>query len=308
MTQIRAFVWRKFPQNPVLDVVEGTWEEGIVGDPWVLVEDGVLKMWYYACGQGKCQTGLAVSPDGVRWERHPSNPVIRAESDFDRRCASKVTVVKRRDIYHAWYGADDGKERTIAYATSRDGINWEKHGVVLRPEMDFEGKFLDCPSALWDEERKVWRMWYSAGQVIPGEPHVICYAESRDGRNWRKHPGNPILVPSGDGSWFGRALGGCQVLKVEGGYLMFLNAFDERGISRAGYATSPDGLSWSISPSPLIDLGKKGEFDDAMVFRPHGVFVKGVWMIWYNGKSSEDGKERIGLIKGTPKREGEKDA
>ena len=301
MLDLNNFVWRKFEGNPVLDVVEGSWEEAIVGDPWVLVEEGVFKMWYYACGLGKCQTGLATSSDGIRWKRNPSNPVIRAEEEFDRKSASKVTVVRRGETYHAWYGADDGRRRAIAYATSKDGVNWEKHGIVLEPEGGFEGKFLDCPSVLWDEERGLWRMWYSAGQVIPGEPHVICYAESSDGMRWRKRS-SPVLLPSGDDSWFGKALGGSQVIKVEGGYLMFLNAFDKWGISRAGFAKSLDGLEWNIYPSPLVDLGEEREFDDAMVYRPHAVFYEGIWWLWYNGKSKRDGKERIGLVRGFPKK------
>ena len=39
---------------------------------------------------------------------------------------------------------------------------------------------------MWDEERKIFRMWYSAGGFW--EPDQIGYAESEDGIHWKKHP------------------------------------------------------------------------------------------------------------------------
>ena len=48
-----------------------------------------------------------------------------------------------------------------------------------------------CPHVLWDEQQKLFRMWYSGGEQY--EPDAIGYATSPDGLKWTKHKANPDL-------------------------------------------------------------------------------------------------------------------
>jgi len=61
-------------------------------------------------------------------------------------------------MYRMWYTADDDVRRVyaIGYASSSDGVVWNKQGKVLGGESPFDvAKF---PSVVWDEEER--RIWY----------------------------------------------------------------------------------------------------------------------------------------------------
>jgi len=47
------------------------------------------------------------------------------------------------------------------------------------------------PDVIWDEHRKLYRMWYVAHD--PLDQTSIALAVSTDGRSWRRYPSNPIL-------------------------------------------------------------------------------------------------------------------
>ena len=60
-----------------------------------------------------------------------------------------------------------------------------------------------CPHVLWDEEKKLYRLWYSGGEQY--EPDAIGYATSPDGLKWTKHENNPVF--RGDPTCRGKAQG-----------------------------------------------------------------------------------------------------
>ena len=63
--------------------------------------------------------GYATSPDGIRWTRHPGNPV------FDRLWTEDVFVAKHEGVYQMFAeGVNDVAHRL----TSTDGVRWEDQG------------------------------------------------------------------------------------------------------------------------------------------------------------------------------------
>jgi len=93
-----------------------------------------------------------------------------------------------------------------AYVEDRWGIFRQlniprKHpgNPVLRPEHPWE-MVLACPSVIYDEPEKIFRMWYAVWDEVAfrlqydhkgwrpehGYPYSICYAESPDGMHWTK--------------------------------------------------------------------------------------------------------------------------
>src|SRR5210317_652590 len=64
------------------------------------------------------------------WVKHDNNPVltIGEPGSWDDFVAYLPTVLKIDGIYHLWYeGARETTNAKIGYATSSDGINWEKY-------------------------------------------------------------------------------------------------------------------------------------------------------------------------------------
>ena len=53
---------------------------------------------------------------------------------------------------------------------------------------------LPDPTVADIKDEKLFKMWYSAGEKY--EPDVICYAISKDGKNWITYKNNPIFKPN----------------------------------------------------------------------------------------------------------------
>ena len=72
--------WRVTPE-PCL-TVDQQWEKGRLFYPTVIRRGGVYLMWYGSYWSQRPQTtalGFAASIDGLKWYKHPSNPVFRPE-------------------------------------------------------------------------------------------------------------------------------------------------------------------------------------------------------------------------------------
>ena len=81
----------------------------------------------------------------------------------------------------------------IGLAMSENGNNFIKYekNPVLIPEYEYEKYSVMNPHIIYDNKEKIFKMWYSAGETI--EPDVICYATSKNGKNWIKYTNNPIF-------------------------------------------------------------------------------------------------------------------
>ena len=73
--------WNVTP-DPVLRLSQ-PWEAEVLVYPMVLKVDGVYLMWYgsydNAVRRETTAVGFAVSSDGVHWQKHPNNPVLRPD-------------------------------------------------------------------------------------------------------------------------------------------------------------------------------------------------------------------------------------
>ncbi len=115
------------PRLPDVTEDEGNW----VGGHSVMFADGEFKMWYrirdnQVRGRGY---GFARSSDGLNWEKYENNPLFSHHPDYQSN--EKISVLKVDGLYRAWYAVDTGKNWFTAYATSKDGISWTQHGLVI---------------------------------------------------------------------------------------------------------------------------------------------------------------------------------
>lgn len=136
-----------------------------------------------------------------------------------------------------------------------------------------------------------WRMWYGSnlrwGPVQSDMDHVLKYAESDDGRNWRRD-GRIALPLSAPGEY---ALARPCVVRDPGVYRMW---FTHRGPNyRLGYAESADGMSWRRDDaSHTLDVADSG-WDSEMVTYPCVFDCGGARYLLYNG--NRYGKDGFGL-------------
>jgi hypothetical protein len=115
--------WVPYDGNPLFSGTgTNTWDRQIRERGFILREPDGWRLWYTgydSSGRQAMSLGYATSPDGIRWARHPGNPV------FDRLWTEDVLVVKHEGVYQMFAeGAHDIAHRL----TSRDGIRWEDQG------------------------------------------------------------------------------------------------------------------------------------------------------------------------------------
>lgn len=100
---------------PALDATN-LWEGSDIGNPTVIIDNGIYHMWYHGVGG----IGHATSTTGTEWMKDTDNPILTAGPDwYDSQRILNPSVVKKDNIFYLYYGAlgSDGKWR-IALATS----------------------------------------------------------------------------------------------------------------------------------------------------------------------------------------------
>lgn len=136
--------WRKYSGNPVLGGDLGT-----CFDIGVIREDGVYRMYF--SWRPKKSVALTESKDGFHWSEPKiilgPRPETGWEDDINR-----PVVIKHAGLYQMWYTGQAKGQSWIGYATSRDGIIWQRKSdkPVLSPEIKWEKVAVMCPSVLWD--------------------------------------------------------------------------------------------------------------------------------------------------------------
>jgi len=100
----------------------------------------------------------------IEWKKHPDGAVIDlgVRGEWDRIHAFDPMVFFDGNKYKMWYSGDDGSNNRIGYATSVDGIVWEKHPanpvVDIGPPGAWDSAFVSGASVLLDNNG--YRMWY----------------------------------------------------------------------------------------------------------------------------------------------------
>lgn len=100
----------------------GHWDAVIRERGWVLRDGGGYKLWYTGYDgtpTGRRKLGLATSPDGYTWTRHPANPLLTEVWVED------VMVVREGDRYLMFAEGENDRAQLL---TSADGVAWKAEG------------------------------------------------------------------------------------------------------------------------------------------------------------------------------------
>lgn len=148
-------VLRRLYEGPVMDRTHI--EPHFVVTPFVMVENGLWKMWYCGCTEWHIENGItepryqikyAESLDGIIWKRE--NLACIPYKD-DKEANARPIVIKENGVYRMWYcyrsiagyrTTKDGSYK-IGYAESRDGKKWIRMDEEVGIERSVEG---------WDSE------------------------------------------------------------------------------------------------------------------------------------------------------------
>lgn len=285
--------WKKFEGNPVMGGKYGT-----CFDISVLRDGEKYRMWL--SWRPKGSVALVESSDGIHWSEPPRIVLgPRKETGWEDGI-NRPYVLKRKDGYHMWYtGQTGGNQKghsSIGYATSPDGVTWKR--MSEKPVLTFDQSWelniaVMCPSVIWDEQARLFRMWYSGGEQ--NEPNAIGYATSPDGLTWKKHESNPVFTAQPKNPWEKHKVTACQVEKVGDWYMMFYIGFENEAKARICLARSKDGITnWQRHPANPIIFPGKDKWDHDACYKPYAIFDGKKWLLWYNGRHGH--LEQIGVV------------
>jgi predicted GH43/DUF377 family glycosyl hydrolase len=79
-TSPNGTTWQIYSGSPVLRAGPSGFDSQWLIDPFVVRVGITYRMYYTGYDGSRWQTGLATSPDGIVWTKHPSNPILRVVS------------------------------------------------------------------------------------------------------------------------------------------------------------------------------------------------------------------------------------
>jgi uncharacterized repeat protein (TIGR01451 family) len=130
------------------------------------------------------------------------------------------------------------------------------------------------------KEGSLFKMWYSGHDG--SNPSRIGLATSTNGVNWTKEAANPVLSPSE--TWEAEGVRAGGVISDGGLYKMWYTGFDSGGVGRIGYATSPDGVTWTkYGSNPVLNVGASGSWEDEDASWPTVIKEGSIYHLWYTG-------------------------
>ncbi len=147
-----------------------------------VIKDGALfKLWFgfdLQVSYLDSKVGYASSPDGINWSYYGPAVAPGSSSDLDRYQLGVTEISKQNDTYGMWYWAAENysppEHFRVFYATSADGINWTKRGVVLSgSSATFEDRGVGGPGAIMFGNPT--KFWY--GSVGSAYDWCVSYAQ-----------------------------------------------------------------------------------------------------------------------------------
>ncbi len=247
----------------------------------------------------------------TNWTKYHENPVLKRDTVLanlpnDIYAISDCWVMKDGATYKMWYTcgglnypADTLLRARLCYATSADGIIWNKHAGNPVLDVSYTGGWdslgVETATVIVDSAAPAserYKMWY-AGQYFNTYRYDIGYAFSPDGINWTKHH-EPVLMVGAPSQWDNGFLEGPSVIKEGNEYKMWYCGYDAvvdgsgtDGRANIGLATSTDGINWTKHPgNPVLTTGTNS-WDSIYVQDPHVIKINSMYYMWFGGGSND---------------------
>ncbi len=243
------FQLERYSKNPILESIkEHSWESKMVFNPAVVYKDKKIQVIYRAIGKDE-NNGVLISrlghaifnKDGVTLEKRHTWPIFEPKEWYEPAGCEDPRITKIDGKYYLLYTAYFGKkEKTelmmqeeranIAMASTKDFINWERHGMLL-PEVHQPEK----NGVLFPEKINGYYVCY-----YRIEPNIyVAYSKSLEKSLWCGHK---VVASIREGLWDGEKIGaGAPPIKTKLGWLFIYHGVDKKSSLRhqiqTGYGT-----------------------------------------------------------------------
>ena len=207
------------------------------------------------------------------WVKYEHNPVIGAENGtmFD------VYLLHDNGLYRMW--ASWRPKKSIVLFESKDGFHFSgPPKVVFGPAPTGWEDNINRPAVLKREDG--YHMWYTAQTA---DHSAIGYATSPDGVNWKRLP-HPVLTPTQPWEKVATICADVMWDANVKQYRMWYSAGPQAESDAMGYATSPDGITWTKSDkNPIFNGDPKISWEQERGVAGHVVKRGGWYDMFYIG-------------------------
>ncbi|KAL3336923.1 hypothetical protein AABB24_029548 [Solanum stoloniferum] len=268
-----------FSRGLVFDLGQkDSWDSSEIGSPvvkrYLSDDEERWYMWYHGRGSdgGKESIGLAVSSNGVHWER----------GEIVLNCGDN------------WWGFDTLSIRPCEVVIMSSAKVRANSSVFWLYYTGFGSEKIET---LEDSDRL--RFGNGNGEIYKSLPGL---AMSQDGRHWARiegeHHSGALFDVGLDGEWDSLFIGSPKVVYHSNGDLrMYYHSYDiEKGCFAIGIARSRDGMKWLKLGKIIGGGGGIGGFDELGVLNPHVIRNRkdGKYLMVYEGVDG-NGRRSIGM-------------
>jgi hypothetical protein len=215
-----------------------------------------------------------------------ANPLARPESG-GYLSDPDLTYDPTRDELRLYHRQTIRAVDQIYVETSQDGTHWSTPALVLE-DVRYD---LISPAVVREPDGS-WRMWtvgaHAGGCQARASGIVLRVRSSRDGLAWGA-PRPVQLTIAGRVPWHWDV----QYLRSRQEYWALVAAYPDGGSCNATavfFARSPDGIAWTVSPTPLLAPGELDALRDVVYRSTFRYFPKrDLVAVWFSGARLDGG-------------------
>ncbi len=238
--------------KPLLELgALGTFDDCGVMPSWITTKGDEKYLYYIGWNVRNTiayhnSVGLAISSDGGRSFEKFSDGPLWDRNYKEPHYSGTSCVLFDNGIWKNWYLSCtewrmvNGKSEPryhIKYAESKNGIDWERKGLVAIDYKNEEEAGIVKASVIIEND--LYKMWYSYRsfqdyRTNRKASYRIGYAESQDGINWERQENSPLTLDVSEdiNAWDGLMVEYPHVIDVKGKRLLFYNG---NGFGQTGF-------------------------------------------------------------------------
>jgi beta-1,2-mannobiose phosphorylase / 1,2-beta-oligomannan phosphorylase len=309
----------KCEKNPILSPLEKNyWENLVVCNPGAWYEDGKFYLLYRAAGDDEdhiIRFGLAISDDGINFQRVSDKPVFEPSIDGpDRGGVEDARIVKFGKEYYITYAyrpfppgrywtfphdvvalPDVGEDAPVVFrkniansglALTKDFMTWQRFGRITQTNLDDRDVIL-FPEKINGKFAMLHRPKQWIGKEYGTNYPAIWITFSDDLMVWNGQ--SQLLLAGREGTWEEKIGGSTPPLKTKDGWLLIYHGVEKggKGYYRVGVALldldDPTKViarceDWIMEPEHEYELNG---FYKGCVFPTGNVIVDDILYVYY---------------------------
>ena len=283
----------------VLKPTQLPFENKAVFNPACIEVDGITHMFYRAVNQQDISSIGYCQLKNNQVITRLTQPILASEFDYETKGIEDPRITWLEGTYYLFYTAYDGENAMIAYATSKNLINFNKHGLIS-PKISYDKAEDIFRHSQVRERYRLFEVLYKERKgknvllyekdaclfpqkfrgkyalmhrILPGI-QIITFKNFSDltDKYWRQYltdlGNNIVLDPL---YWYEsrNVGGGCPPIKTKDGWLLIYHAVEDTPLGKIYHAAA--ALLDLLNPLKVIGRLKEPLFSPKTSWEKHGV-------------------------------------